>query len=131
MKEVCELTGLKYETLKFYCNEGLVPNVSRNVNNHRVFSDDDLRWIRSIGCLKRCGMPLADMKTYVKLCMEGEGTIAQRTVMLDERRQRLLESIKELEKAVAYIDWKKDYYASVLSGERNADSPVVIPEEFI
>ena len=22
MKEVCKLTGMKYETLKYYCNEG-------------------------------------------------------------------------------------------------------------
>ena len=29
MKQVCETTGLTYETLKFYCNQGLVPNVKR------------------------------------------------------------------------------------------------------
>lgn len=28
MKQACELTKLSYETLKFYCNEGLVPNVN-------------------------------------------------------------------------------------------------------
>ena len=27
MKDVCHETGMTYETLKFYCNEGLVPNV--------------------------------------------------------------------------------------------------------
>ena len=27
MKEVCRQTNLTYETLKFYCNEGLIPNV--------------------------------------------------------------------------------------------------------
>ena len=26
-KEVCEVVGISYETLKFYCKEGLVPNV--------------------------------------------------------------------------------------------------------
>lgn len=34
MKQACELTKLSYETLKFYCNEGLVPNVKRDKNNH-------------------------------------------------------------------------------------------------
>ena len=29
MKEACEQTGLPYETLKYYCNTGLVPNVKR------------------------------------------------------------------------------------------------------
>ena len=29
MKEACALTGMTYENLKFYCKEGLVPNVKR------------------------------------------------------------------------------------------------------
>ena len=34
MKQACELTKLSYETLKFYCNEGLVPIVKRDKKNH-------------------------------------------------------------------------------------------------
>ena len=30
MKETCNKTGLTYDALKFYCNEGLIPNVKRN-----------------------------------------------------------------------------------------------------
>lgn len=30
MKQTCEQTQLSYETLKFYCNQGLVPNVKRD-----------------------------------------------------------------------------------------------------
>ncbi len=30
MKEACTLTNMTYENLKFYCNEGLVPNVKRD-----------------------------------------------------------------------------------------------------
>lgn len=33
MKEACELTDMTYENLKFYCNEGLVPNVKRDKRN--------------------------------------------------------------------------------------------------
>ena len=42
MKQVCEKTGLTYDTLKFYCNKGLVPNVKRDNNNYRVFNDKDI-----------------------------------------------------------------------------------------
>lgn len=28
MKDVCRETGMTYEALKFYCNEGLIPNVN-------------------------------------------------------------------------------------------------------
>ena len=117
MKEACALTNMSYENLKFYCNEGLVPNVKRDSRNYRVFDDHDIKWIQSLNCLKRCGMSIAEMKEYLALCMEGEGTIPERKVILTEKKEALLQSIAELQEAVAYIDWKQDFYDDVLSGK--------------
>ena len=54
MKSACDQTGMTYEALKFYCNQGLVPNVKRDKGNRRVFDERDIAWIRGLGCLKRC-----------------------------------------------------------------------------
>ena len=117
MKEACTLTNMTYENLKFYCNEGLVPNVKRDRRNYRVFAAHDIKWIQSLNCLKSCGMSIAEMKQYLALCMEGEGTIPERQVILAEKKETLLQSITELQKAVAYIDWKQRFYDDVLSGK--------------
>lgn len=117
MKEACTLTNMTYENLKFYCNEGLVPNVKRDKRNYRVFDEHDIKWIQSLNCLKSCGMSIAEMKQYLALCMEGEGTIPERKVILAEKKETLLQSIIELQKAVAYIDWKQGFYDDVLSGK--------------
>ena len=117
MKEACSLTNMTYENLKFYCNEGLVPNVKRDRRNYRVFDEHDIKWIQSLNCLKSCGMSIAEMKQYLTLCMEGEGTIPERKVILAEKKETLLQSITELQKAVAYIDWKQRFYDDVLSGK--------------
>ena len=117
MKEACTLTNMTYENLKFYCNEGLVPNVKRDSRNYRVFDEHDIKWIQSLNCLKRCGMSIAEMKEYLALCMEGEGTIPERKVILAEKKETLLQSIAELQKSVAYIDWKQGFYDDVLSGK--------------
>lgn len=117
MKEACTLTNMTYENLKFYCNEGLVPNVKRDRRNYRVFDEHDIKWIQSLNCLKSCGMSIAEMKQYLALCMEGEGTILERKVILAEKKETLLQSITELQKAVAYIDWKQRFYDDVLSGK--------------
>lgn len=117
MKEACTLTNMTYENLKFYCNEGLVPNVKRDRRNYRVFDEHDIKWIQSLNCLKSCGMSIAEMKQYLALCMEGEGTIPERKVILAEKKETLLTSITELQKAVAYIDWKQRFYDDVLSGK--------------
>ena len=117
MKEACTLTNMTYENLKFYCNEGLVPNVKRDRRNYRVFDEHDIKWIQSLNCLKSCGMSIAEMKQYLALSMEGEGTIPERKVILAEKKETLLQSITELQKAVAYIDWKQRFYDDVLSGK--------------
>lgn len=117
MKEACSLTNMTYENLKFYCNEGLVPNVKRDRRNYRVFDEHDIKWIQSLNCLKSCGMSIAEMKQYLALCMVGEGTIPERKVILAEKKETLLQSITELQKAVAYIDWKQRFYDDVLSGK--------------
>lgn len=117
MKEACTLTNMTYENLKFYCNEGLVPNVKRDSRNYRVFDEHDIKWIQSLNCLKRCGMSIAEMKEYLALCMDGEGTISERKMILAEKKETLLQSIAELQKSVAYIDWKQGFYDDVLSGK--------------
>lgn len=117
MKEACTLTGMSYENLKFYCNEGLVPNVKRDSRNYRIFSEHDIKWIQSLNCLKGCGMTIPEMKEYLALCLEGESSIPARKEILSRKKEALLQSIQELQKSIDYIDWKQNFYDDVLSGK--------------
>ena len=105
--QVCKETNLTYQALKFYCNEGLVPNVKRDKNNRRIFDERDVKWIKDLVCLKKCGMSIQEMKVYLDLCLEGESTIPQRKEMLDQKQKELNQQIAELKDCVAYIDWKQ------------------------
>ena len=116
MMEACREVGLTYQTLKFYCNQGLVPNVKRDKNNRRVFDERDLAWVKSLICLKKCGMSIDEMRLYLALCLKGEQSIPERKEMLAEKRARLLDRIAELEASVDYIDWKQGFYDDVLAG---------------
>ena len=125
MKEACTLTHMTYENLKFYCNEGLVPNVKRDNRNYRVFDEHDIKWIQSLNCLKNCGMSIAEMKEYLSLCLKGERSIPERKAILAAKREALRRSIAELQDAVAYIDWKQGFYDDVLSGKTEYYSNLV------
>lgn len=118
LKQACEATQLTYQALKYYCNEGLIPNVKRDENNRRIFDEHDIRWIRDLVCLKKCGMSILEMKEYLALCLQGESTIPQRKKMLARKRDELQASIAELHGCVDYIDWKQNFYDEVLSGQR-------------
>ncbi len=117
MKEICNLTGLSYETLKFYCNEGLIPDVKRDKNNYRVFDDYNLNWIKSLQCLKNCEMSIAEMKEYLAMCLEGTKSIPARKIMLEKKQAALRDRIKNLQAAIDYIDRKQNFYDEVLSGK--------------
>lgn len=117
MMQICKEADMTYQTLKYYCNEGLIPNVKRDKNNRRIFDEKDLKWIKDLVCLKKCGMSIQEMKEYLDLCLQGESTIQQRKEMLARKRNTLLDSIKELEGCIDYIDWKQNFYDEVLSGK--------------
>lgn len=129
MKQACELTNLPYETLKFYCNEGLVPNVKRDKNNYRIFDERNIRWINNLSCLKQCGMSIKNIKEYLALCLEGESTIPLRMEMLAVHRKNLVKKLNELNKNLAYLDFKNNFYQDVLDGKIPYKSDLIKVEE--
>lgn len=129
MMQVCRELDMTYQTLKFYCNEGLIPNVKRDANNRRVFDERDVKWIKDLSCLKKCGMSIQEMKEYLDLCMQGPSTIRQRKAILTKKQEKLRLSIKELEDSIAYIGWKQNFYDEVLSGQRPYISNLIALEE--
>jgi len=117
MKETCAATGLTYDALKFYCNEGLIPNVKRNKSNYRVFDENDINWIKSLSCLKNCGMSIVEMKEYLNLCLKGKSTIPERKVILDAKLRELERKKQEIQDSIDYVHWKQGFYDDVLSGK--------------
>ena len=129
MMQVCKETGMTYQALKFYCNEGLVPNVKRDKNNRRIFDERDVAWINSLTCLKKCGMSIQEMKDYLAMCLQGKGSIPQRKKMLEQKQKELRKTMQELQESIAYIDWKQDFYDEVLSGKRPYESNLIPVEK--
>ena len=116
MKDVCKEIGISYETLRFYCNEGLVPNVKREKNNYRLFDERDVNWLRGLMCLKKCGMSLKDMKIYMNLCLQGKSSIPERKELLSVQRELLLGRMQEIQECIDFIDNKQAFFDGVLDG---------------
>ena len=129
MMQTCKETDMTYQALKYYCNEGLVPNVKRDDNNRRIFDERDVKWIKDLVCLKKCGMSIKEMKEYLDLCLQGPSTIPERKVMLAEKKKALQAQIAELNEYVDYIDWKQNFYDEVQSGKRPYISNLIQVDE--
>lgn len=126
MKEACQLTNMTYDTLKFYCNKGLVPNVKRDKNNYRIFDDNNIGWLKSLSCLKKCSMSIEEIKEYLDYCLQGQNTIPERKVILNKKRQKLIEQMKVIQESIDYIDSKQQLYDDVMNGKIEYQSNLIV-----
>ena len=126
MKEASQLCNMTYDTLKFYCNEGLVPNVKRDKNNYRIFDDNNIGWLNSLSCLKKCGLSIKEIKEYLEYCLQGQSTILERKIILSQKRETLVEQMKIIQESIDYIDSKQQFYDDVLDGKIEYQSNLII-----
>ena len=61
-------------------------------------------------------MSIEEMRDYLQLCLQGEQSIPERKKMLDEKRERLVAQMAEIQASIDYIDWKQGFYDDVLAG---------------
>ena len=127
--EASQATGLTTSALRFYDREGLLPRVARTDGGTRRFTEDDLEWIRYIERLQKSGMPIKEIKEYVRLYMEGDSTIEARRRIVEARRKEVLRQIKDLETTLDFIDYKCWFY-EVAAQTGSCDVPrTMAPED--
>ena len=102
--------GMPASTIRFYEKNGLIPNQQRSSDGRRLFSEDDLEWMRFVERLKVSGMPIKEIREYIRLYMEGDSTIEERRRIVYERREAIDKQLEELQLARDFIEYKCWYY---------------------
>ena len=103
--EMAQRLNVAPSTLRYYDKEGLLPFLERSSGGMRMFKDEDVEWLQMLGCLKKAGMPLREIKSFMELSRQGDATIGQRLEMIEQRRFDLLRRFlaERLEPATAVI----------------------------
>lgn len=114
IKEVAEKMEISEHTLRFWSKSGFFPFVKRNQNNIRLFSDDDLNWVRIVKCLRSIGTENKLVKKYIDLCIIGDSTIAERYEIIKATKAKALTQMEELQKQLALLDYKEGYYKNLM-----------------
>lgn len=127
--EVAEKVHISPHTLRFYDKEGLLPFVERSASGVRMFKDDDFESIFMIECLKKAGMSIKDIKTFIDWCSEGDKTIDQRLNMFREQQKRVKEQIAELQETLNVIKFKCWYYKTAQAAGTCAVHDSLKPED--
>ena len=111
--EVASMMGVTPSTLRYYDQEGLLPNVNR-VNGIRVFEDKDFAWLRMLNCLKNTNMPIKKIKEYAELIKKGDKSLEARQKIIKEQKELILEQIEQYKYYLKEIEFKEWYYETAI-----------------
>lgn len=108
--EMARRLGVAPSALRYYDKEGLLPFVERSDSGIRLFKESDYEWLQMIRCLKQTGMPLADIRHFIELSRQGDGTIAERLALIVKQKAAVTRQIEELNGALQVLEFKEWYY---------------------
>lgn len=114
IKDVAEKMDISEHTLRFWAKSGFFPFLTRNNNNVRMFSENDLNWVRIVKCLRSIGTKTKDVKRYIDLCIIGDSTIKERYQIILDTKEKALEQMNELKKQLELLDYKENFYKNLI-----------------
>ena len=110
IKDMSKLMGLPASTLRYYDKQGLLPNLRRDANNTRIFTEDDYHQLLLIDCLKRSGLSIKDIKHFIDMTAQGDEALSDRLEIFKHRRAILKQELANLQEVLSIIEYKCWYY---------------------
>ena len=95
IKEISDMYDLSTDTLRFYEKKGLIGPIQRTKSGIRNYSEPDLKRIEFIKCMREADLPIDVLKKYVDLFEQGDKTINERRLLLENQRTILKEKISK------------------------------------
>ncbi|WP_426445305.1 MerR family transcriptional regulator [Paenibacillus sp. S-38] len=126
--QAAELAGFSIDTLRYYEKIGLTKPPRRGPGGLRLYSEDDVRLLSSLHCLKKTGLSLEEMKAFLQegrcfadppipLSGEDREAIESRTNILSEHLTRMEAQYAALASVIGQTREKLDFYHRLLEKE--------------
>ena len=112
--DISEMFSITADTLRYYEKTGVIPPIKRDENGRRVFSEDDIKWLGFVNCLKLTEMPLDNIRKYLELLKSGDKTAKMRREIIAKQKLVLGKRINELNTAMNHLDNKLKFYDDLL-----------------
>ena len=114
-KDAAKITGLSTATLRYYEKEKLLPQIARNRQKYRQYTDEDIEWIKMIQCMRIANIPIHSIKEYVSLLIQGGETLEQRFIMVQNHMEDIKKQMTNLQNAFDLTQKKLLFYEKLLA----------------
>ena len=119
IKEVCEVTGLSADTIRYYERIGLVPKIARKSSGVREFAENAIAILEFVRCFRSAGMSIERLIEYMGLVQAGDSTVEARIDLLKEEQEELRSRLVEIQEALDRLDYKIENYQTILRGKES------------
>jgi DNA-binding transcriptional MerR regulator len=113
--EVAKMFNLSVPTLRYYDQEGLIPNLHKDSAGHRQFDSQNIDAVQIIECLKDVDMPLKDIKRFMEWNLAGDSTLKERLALFEKLDKQVNARLKRLTAISRVIDYKQRYYRQAVA----------------
>ncbi|MFD4994375.1 MerR family transcriptional regulator [Cellulosimicrobium cellulans] len=104
--DAARAVGLSVDTLRYYEKEGLLLDPApRDGGGRRRYGPHDVAWLAGLVMLRETGMAIADVRVMADLSRRA-GTEAERLVVLERHRERVLAELERTRRHLAALDAK-------------------------
>ena len=128
--EMAKKLGIPASTLRYYDKEGLLPFLEHSKGRIRVFTDNDYEWLHIIECLKKTGMQLKDIRSFIHMALQGDETIDDRLQLFLKQREIVQKQMEQLQQTMDVINFKCWYYETARDAGTTAALDHMAPEDF-
>lgn len=132
--EMARFLNVSASTLRYYDKEGLLPFVERSNSGIRMFSDKDYEWLKIIECLKKSGLSIKEIRSYIDMTKRGDDSLEERLQLFEERKKDVERQMKELQETLDLLKYKCWYYEMAIQDQSEEKvrslSAEELPEEY-
>lgn len=111
IKEVALKFDMTNDTLRYYEKVGLIGPIKKNKSGVRDYSENDLKRIEFVKCMRNAEVPIAVLKKYMELYDAGSHTVKERKNLLEKQREVLKEKLDKMNDAYEKLNYKIKLYS--------------------
>lgn len=108
--EVAKKLNLTQDTLRFYEKNGLLGHIARDKSGYRDYTEQDLKRIEFIKCMRSAELSIEVLKKYMELYDRGKDTGEERKQLLIEQKKLLDCKIETMKQASKRLETKIRLY---------------------
>ena len=104
--DVSKKYNISIETLRYYEQIGLLGNIEKDKSGLRNYTNDDLKKIEFIMCMRNAEMPIRTLKEFLVLYMDSNSNKEEKKNIITGELERINNKIEKLNDAKKVLEGK-------------------------